>query len=35
MTTVRMLLGILAILIGFFVVANLPDINRYLKMRRM
>ncbi len=35
MTTVRTLLGIIAILIGFFVVANLPDINRYLKMRRM
>ncbi len=35
MTTVRMLFAVLAILLGYLVVANLPDINRYLKIRRM
>jgi len=35
MTTLRILFAILAVLVGFLVVANLPDINRYLKIRRM
>ncbi len=35
MTIVRTILAVLAILVGFLVVANLPDINRYLKIRKM
>lgn len=31
----RVVLGVLAVLIGSLVVMNLPDINRYLKMRQM
>ncbi len=35
MTAIRTILAVLAILVGFLVVVNLPDINRYLKIRRM
>lgn len=31
----RVVLGVLAVLIGSMIAINLPDINRYLKMRRM
>jgi hypothetical protein len=33
--TVRTILGVLVVLIGAFVAINLPDIQRYLKLREM